>query len=256
MSKLINLKQLETIIGEIHSITYPKNQGATSEVVFLQTSAGQFVSKSAKRVKYKAWLSKEAEAMKILKEVTTLPIPTFYIFIEGVESQLIMSLVEGITLREALLHSTCEKEKLVLFQSFGALLKQLHETEPPVPWITDECWLDKQLQKATYYLENDSVEGDKKLLEKLKEYKPNSTKQTLIHGDCTIDNVLVSNGKVHTFIDLAGTTYGDPRYDIALATRSIRDNEEMLQAFYKGYVRQTISVEEFNYFDEGLYEFF
>ena len=117
-------------------------------------------------------------------------------------------------------------------------------------------WLDEQLLIATYNLQNYDVDGDQALLKKLKSQKPVPAKQTVIHGDCTIDNVLVLNGKVHNLIDLAGAAYGDPRYDIALAIRSIRNNPDMVDAFYKGYGLQVITAEEFAYFDEGLYEFF
>ncbi|WP_391201358.1 aminoglycoside phosphotransferase family protein [Psychrobacillus sp. L4] len=260
MNKSINpaiLDQFETIIGKIHSFSFPKRQGATSEVIFLHTDNGQFVCKAAQTSPYREWLLEEARVMKHWKEQTNLPIPTFYQFVENnEESFLLMSLEKGIPLREALLKAESDQEKYALLESFGALLKQLHETKPPTSWVTKESWLDEQLEKAIYNLQNYEVDGDQPLLDKLKKHKPIPFKQTLIHGDCTIDNVLVSNGRVGTFIDLAGSAYGDPRYDIALATRSIRNNEEMLQAFYKGYEGETITEEEFDYFDRGLYEFF
>lgn len=260
MDKQINPNipnHFETIIGKIHSFSYPQKQGATSEVSFLYTEKGEFVCKTANRQKYREWLAQEAQVMKCLNEETDLSIPTFYQFVEEEEvSYLLMSLKEGITLREALQKSKTEEERYVLIQSFGQLLKQLHETQPPKSWITEESWLDNQLQKATFNLLNYQVDGDQKLLDILKKNKPNPSNQTLIHGDCTIDNVLVSNGKVQTFIDLAGAAYGDSRYDIALSIRSFRNDETLVNAFYKGYKLQTISKEEFDYFDGGLYEFF
>lgn len=81
-------------------------------------------------------------------------------------------------------------------------------------------------------------------------------KQTMIHGDCTTDNVLVMNGKVKMFIDVAGMTVGDPRYDEALAVGRFMKNPELLDAFYEGYNRYKINKEEYQYFDEGLYTFF
>lgn len=251
------IKHFETIVGKIHSISYPKRQGATSEVTFFQADNGQFVCKTASSTLYRDWLSQETRTMKILKEETTLPIPTFYQFVEERgKSHLLMSYEKGITLREALQQANYDKEKRSLFESFGGLLKKLHETMPPQLWKMNEFWLENQLEKATYNLMNYQVDGDQALLDKLKKHKPSLTKQRLIHGDCTIDNVLVLNGKVYMFIDLVGAAYGDPRYDIALATRSIRNDEGMLKAFYKGYEREVITEEEFDYFDKGLYEFF
>lgn len=251
------LEHFGTIIGKVLSFSFPNRQGATSQVTFLQTENGLFVCKIAKKSPYRGWLFEEARVMKDWNEETNLPIPIFYQYGEkNQESYLLMSLEKGIPLREALRISESDEEKYALLESFGALLKQLHETNPPTSWITKESWLDDQLEKATYNLQNFEVDGDQLLLDKLKRLKPIPVKQTLIHGDCTIDNVLVSNGRVRTFIDLAGSTFGDPRYDIALATRSFINIEGMLNAFYKGYEGIAITEEEFDYFDRGLYEFF
>ena len=78
----------------------------------------------------------------------------------------------------------------------------------------------------------------------------------MIHGDCTTDNVFVMDGEIKLFIDVAGMTIGDPRYDVSLAIRKFVDNPELLNAFYEGYTRYRVSKDEFQYFDEGLYEFF
>jgi aminoglycoside phosphotransferase (APT) family kinase protein len=83
-----------------------------------------------------------------------------------------------------------------------------------------------------------------------------SVQQTIIHGDCTTDNVLVFDGKVELFIDVSGMTVGDPRYDESLAIRRFLNNEEYINAFYQGYQRYRVSKNEFCYFDQGLYEFF
>ncbi|MFJ7973612.1 aminoglycoside phosphotransferase family protein [Psychrobacillus sp. NPDC096389] len=251
------LEFFEPILSKVQSFSFPKRQGATSEVIFVQTDKGQFVCKIAKKSPYRDWLKKEAVTIKCLNEETNLPIPIFYQFNETkVESFLLMSQENGIPLREALQQTSNDSEKLALIESFGVLLKQLHQTQAPASWVTERSWLDEQLEVATYNLQNYEVDGDQSLLEKLKRQKPIPSKQTLIHGDCTIDNVLVVDGKVHMLIDLAGAAYGDPRYDIALAIRSIQNNQEMINAFYKGYELQTITTEEFAYFDEGLYEFF
>lgn len=249
--------QFEKFLGKINSFSYPKRQGATSEVTLLHTDKGQFVCKVASQLIYREWLSQEAVVIKCLNEETDLPLPTFFQFEEMEDkSYLLMSLEEGVTLREALQQCPSEAEKCALIQSFGELLQQLHETQPPTAWITEGNWLDTQLQKAAYNLQNYEVDGNQELLDHLKEYPTIPSRQALIHGDCTIDNVLVANGRVQTFIDLSGAAYGDPRYDIALAIRSIKENEAMLKAFYKGYRLQIITDEEFDYFDRGLYEFF
>lgn len=51
-------------------------------------------------------------------------------------------------------------------------------------------------------------------------------------------------------------TVGDPRYDEALAIRSFLLDKNYKNAFYGGYKHYKITMDEFRYFDEGLYEFF
>jgi hypothetical protein len=61
---------------------------------------------------------------------------------------------------------------------------------------------------------------------------------------------------VGVFIDVAGMTFGDPRYDEALAIRKFLDHPDYMEAFYQGYTRHRITKEEYEYFEEGLYMFF
>ncbi|GGA71684.1 phosphotransferase [Ornithinibacillus halotolerans] len=119
-----------------------------------------------------------------------------------------------------------------------------------------ENWLELQLIKAEKYLKLGQAEGSAYLLDKLNSNMPAPVMQTNIHGDCTTDNVLVVDGKVQTFIDVAGMTIGDPRYDESLAISRFLENEEYVEAFYEGYTRYRVTKEEYTYFDEGLYEFF
>jgi aminoglycoside phosphotransferase (APT) family kinase protein len=81
----------------------------------------------------------------------------------------------------------------------------------------------------------------------------------LIHGDFTVDNVLIAKGRVTGVIDWAGGGPGDPRYDLALA---IRPRETGLfqeppdrHAFFEGYGMAGLSAAEYDYFVK-LYEFF
>ena len=244
-------------MGNVQSISYPTRQGATSEVVFLRTDLGNYVCKCSSMPLYRTWLLKESKVMEELNANIALSIPTFFDFVEDEHnSYLLMSREQGIPLREALISAKTDEEKANLIYSFGTKMRALHETAPPPNWEQRENWLDRQLEKATYNLKTHEVDGDQQLLDNLKANKPNDISPRLIHGDCTIDNVLVTNNKVHTFIDLSETTLGDPRYDVALAIRSFIYDKVLLNAFYKGYSLYQISKEEFDYFDGGLYEFF
>lgn len=246
----------EQIIGEVKSFDFPSKQGATSEVVFIHASNGAFVCKTATNPLYRTWLATEAENLKVLSQYSAIPAPKFYQYVETeLESHLLMSLEKGIPLREALKSSRSESDRAALLMSFGQLLKELHEVEIVSEMKTEQLWLKCQLEIAACNLANYPVDGDEVLLQKLKENLPNPIEQTMIHGDCTIDNVLVTEGRVHMFIDVGGMAIGDPRYDVALAIRSIKQNPDDLLAFYRGYGRKPISEEEYIYF-EGLYEFF
>ena len=98
-------------------------------------------------------------------------------------------------------------------------MSQIHLTSCPNDLKFQQTWLEEMLLQAEYNLQNEKVDGTKLLLEKIKYNKPNVYKQTLIHGDFTIDNVLVSNGVITGVIDWSGGGYGDPRYDVSLAIR-------------------------------------
>jgi aminoglycoside phosphotransferase (APT) family kinase protein len=245
-------QQIKKIIGNIDEETLLDEQGCTSEVRQLVADNKSYILKSSFKPKYREWLKSEAE---ILKTMPHLPIPTYFgFFEEQAVSHLLMSFEEGITLRQALSKAGSSENELKLIRSFGRFLHHFHEQNKT--GTMEQIWLKRQLTKAEYYLANGQTDGSRKLLEHLKQNRPKAVIQSLIHGDCTTDNVLVRDGEVSMFIDVAGLTIGDPRYDEALAIGRFKDTPEYLEAFYEGYTRYRVSEEEYRYFDEGLYEFF
>jgi len=115
------------------------------------------------------------------------------------------------------------------------------------------------LNKAEYKLTHFAVDGSEERLKRLKEVRPKPIDNTLIHGDFTIDNVLVNECNIVGVIDWSGATYGDPRYDVALAIRpkyNAFDNDRDKEIFFKAYGKLRITDEEYNYFEDGLYSFF
>lgn len=256
MSTLLR-KKIEAIVGEVKGISLLDYQGCTSEVRKLVTDSETYLIKSSFSERYRNWLKQEALVLRNLKNKHIIPVPKYYGYIEEVKnSHLIMSFEKGIPLTMALENSNSIGEKRLLIKSFGQLLQQLHESKIISSLITSENWLDYQLIRAESYLNSGDTDGTQELLNKLKTSIPNSVKQTIIHGDCTTDNVLVIDGKVQIFIDVSGMTVGDPRYDESLAIRNIKNNEEFINAFYSGYTRYKVSNDEFLFFDKGLYEFF
>jgi aminoglycoside phosphotransferase len=251
------IHKIEKIVGEIKSITKMKEQGCTSIVQKITTNKGNYLLKSSFEKRYRDWLKEEAQVLEKLVNEIKIPVPHFCGFIEEIDaSHLIMSLEDGISLSSALDQAKDPQEEIALINSFGSFLHQLHELVPINLLKRESDWLEVQLKIAERNLEEGGVDGDIQLLEKLKSNKPLPVKQTVIHGDCTTDNVLVINGEVKMFIDVAGMTVGDPRYDESLAIGRLKHREEYLKAFYEGYTRYRVSEEEYSYFDEGLYEFY
>jgi len=251
------LENIESIIGKIKMINKLDEQGCTSIVRQINTTSGIYLLKSSFEYKYREWLKDEATVLEKLNYTQLIPVPHYYGFIEYENSShLIMSFEKGITLTSALKKAKTLAEKKTLIQSFGLFLQQLHETKLIESMKQENNWLDEQLKKAKSYVDNGQTEASYQLLDSLNLNKPLPVKQTVIHGDCTTDNVLVFDGQVRLFIDVAGMKVGDPRYDESLAIRDFTENEVYLKAFYEGYNRYKVSREEFQYFDEGLYEFF
>ncbi|MBU9711917.1 aminoglycoside phosphotransferase family protein [Evansella tamaricis] len=250
-------KQIEEIVGKTQKVNRLDEQGCTSEVSQIITDKGCYLLKSSFEGKYREWLMNEGQVLEKLNHNNQIPVPKYYGFIEERDSShLIMSFEDGITLTSALNNTMDITEKNSLIRSFGHLLNCLHETQTIESLNHKNDWLTEQLRKAEFYVKSDQTEGSWKQLQKLMLNKPLPVQQVMIHGDCTTDNVLVVNGEVRLFIDVAGMTIGDPRYDESLAIRSFMGNEVYINAFYEGYKRYKVSKEEFQYFDKGLYEFF
>jgi aminoglycoside phosphotransferase (APT) family kinase protein len=249
--------KIEKITGSIHKTNVLDEQGWTSEVRRISTADRSYVLKSSFKEKYRTWLKAEAEILEKLKGNTVFPVPHYYGFIEEQDGDhLIMSFEEGMSLTAALGNASSETERKSLIRSFGRFLHEFHEKEPLGIFKSEGDWLEGQLIIAQLYAEKGQSDGSLTLLDHLKTNRPEHVTQTMIHGDCTTDNVFVINGEVRLFIDVAGMTVGDPRYDESLAIRKFMNNSEYVTAFYEGYTRYRVSEDEFLYFDEGLYEFF
>lgn len=245
-------------VGTIKSVHYPK-QGHTSLVVILTTQSERFILKRTTHSLYSSWMKKEYVVLTQL-EGSGLPIPKAYLFVEaGEHCWLLMSPFNGVRLREYLFHEKDETNRKKVISQFGETLREIHTTPCPNIWITPESWLNSKLKEAGYNLENYEVDGSRELLHKLKSTLPNEIPNTLIHGDFTIDNVMVDNHQVVGVIDWGGAAFGDPRYDLALAIRTKPNAFEVAadkRWFLEAYGLRTISNEEFEYFENGLYAFF
>lgn len=252
-------KQIVDLVGEVENITFPR-QGHTSTVAVLDSRNRKYVVKKTESVLYNEWLSREYKALQILKQ-TGLPVPNVHSFYcEKNTRWLLMEYIRGISLREFLAKEPSSKDKEKAIASFGLCLKQIHECPCPPELIKhDKPWLDTMLQQAEHNLNRYDVDGTAELLSQLQRTRPEPIENTLIHGDFTIDNVLVEDCNIVGIIDWSGAAIGDPRYDVALAIRPkphAFQNERDKDIFFDAYGRLRISEEEYSYFEDGLYRFF
>ncbi|NOU86036.1 phosphotransferase [Paenibacillus sp. LMG 31460] len=252
--------EINDYLGAIKEIRFPR-QGHTSDVAIIESSRGCFVIKRAKGEQYCSWLSKEIDVLYSLHN-TKLPIPSVYQIVQQKsenQSWALLQFFEGETLRHVLNKEKNTDKKHEMIFNFGLTLSQIHSTPCPKELIRDTIWLDDMLVHAEYNLKHFSVDGTAELLEQLKNNKPQPLKSTLIHGDFTIDNVLVRDGKIISIIDWSGGAFGDPRYDISLAIRpkpNAIETESGIHTFFEGYGIKILNKKEYEYFEDGLYSFF
>ncbi|MNI19019.1 Aminoglycoside 3'-phosphotransferase [compost metagenome] len=247
-------------LGIVEDIRFPR-QGHTSDVGIIESTKGCFIIKRTKGEQYCSWLSQEIHVLNCLRN-TKLPVPTVYQVVEHNnenESWALLQYFEGETLRQALFNEKNTDKKHEMIFNFGVKLSNIHSTPCPNELMGDSVWLDEMLRRAQFNLKRYSVDGTPDLLEFLEHNKPLPIENKLIHGDFTIDNVLVRDGKITSIIDWSGGGFGDPRYDISLAIRpkpNAFEIESEIDTFFEGYGKKILSEQEYKYFEDGLYSFF
>lgn len=252
--------EIMELAGQIKNMRFPQ-QGDTSDVGIIECNHGMFVLKRSHGEQYCAWLRRETHVLNALSNVN-LPVPRVHLVLQQ-EKQCwaVLDYLEGETVREALSRERDRDKRHEIIYNFGRMLAKIHGSPCPdgIKGDGGVHWLDQMLIQANFNLDNYPVDGDEELLHRLMADKPQPITQTLIHGDFTIDNVLVHEGKVTGVIDWSGGGFGDPRYDVSLAIRSnpnaFQDQTDR-DTFFEGYGKQIITDEDYTYFADGLYEFF
>jgi aminoglycoside phosphotransferase (APT) family kinase protein len=248
-------------VNNVKSIKFPR-QGYTSNVGIIENNQGYYALKRTKGEWYCSWLKREISVLSCLANETKLPVPKVKKFVEQKQKSECWALIEffeGATLRLTLSNEKNREKRQEMIFNYGKTLAQIHSTPCPKELIYQQPWLDQMLVQAEFNLNSFKVDGTKELLEKIKNNRPNNYKQALIHGDYTIDNVLVSNGEITGIIDWGGGAYGDPRYDVSLAIRpkpNMFQTEIDKQIFFEGYREMIIDNKVYDYFVNGLNEFF
>ncbi len=256
-------EEVTAALGAVQRLSYPP-QGDTSAIAIVESASGVYAVKRSRGERFTAWLSQEYRVLRALAR-TPLPTPQPYVLVQREvagepETWLVMEALPGEPLVTAIERAADQAERYNLLRAFGHILARIHRTAVPAE-LQGEArpWLDHMLERAEGALGHYPVDGDAALLEALKRQRPQPVPPALIHGDFTVDNVLISAGTVTGVIDWAGGGPGDPRYDLALAIRpqatGLFETPQDRQAFFEGYGLADLSEAEYDYFVR-LYEFF
>ncbi|HEY7359080.1 MAG TPA: phosphotransferase [Ktedonobacterales bacterium] len=256
-------EEVTVVLGTVQRLSYPP-QGDTSAIAIVESAGGAYAVKRSRGERFSEWLSQEYQVLRALAQ-TPLPTPQPYVFVQREvdgepETWLVMEALPGEPLVTAVEKAANRTERRGLLRAFGHSLARIHRAAVPTELQGEtRPWLDRMLERAEYALRHYPIDGDAALLEALKRQRPPPVPPVLIHGDFTIDNVLVLAGDVTGVIDWAGGEPGDPRYDLALAIRpqttGLFQAPQDRQAFFEGYGLADLSAPEYDYFVR-VYEFF
>jgi aminoglycoside phosphotransferase (APT) family kinase protein len=238
----IDLAELPPALAEHVSprarLTFPP-QGKTSDVAFATHDARVVVVKRCAHPIYLDWLRREHVTLRLLAE-SGLPIPRFIAYAEAdVRGQpvgwLLTSRVAGSPLLGALIVASAS-QRTALFRRLGELVRRLHAMCVPAALELEGSWLSRQIERARENLA--WCDGTAAGLAELERSRPAAVPETLIHGDLSLDNVLVDEHDELHLIDWADGGLGDPRHDVALALRTKPEltlSADALDAFFAGY---------------------
>jgi aminoglycoside phosphotransferase (APT) family kinase protein len=121
------------------------------------------------------------------------------------------------------------------YAALGEIAGRIHATPIPNALRSDmpSTWFERVLRRTRR-----ATDTVRQLIARLDRDRPPDTPETLIHGDFTVDNVLVSGDEITGVIDWGGAGPGDPRYDVTLALSPDADAPlpaRAVTAFLEGY---------------------
>jgi aminoglycoside phosphotransferase (APT) family kinase protein len=234
-------------------------QGMTSDVAFASGAGGSVVVKRCGHPVYLAWLRREHVVLRALAG-TGLPVPAVARYEErahgaGAEGWLVTSRLAGASLWSAVLERS-PGTRGPLFRTLGTLLRRLHATPIPPALRGEAPWLSRTLAQARRNLA--WCDGSAELLAELARAPPAPAPEVLIHGDLSLDNVLIDDAGELSLVDWSQGDAGDRRSDVSLALHTLP--ETMLtpgeqHAFYEGYGGPPLDECTRRWFVQ-LYEFF
>ena len=219
-------------------LTFPR-QGKTSDVAFAEGDGRVVVVKRCAHRVYLDWLRREQVALRVLAS-SGLPLPRFIAYAETETAGqpvgwLLMSRLAGAQFLGAAMVASPSLQQS-MYRRLGELVRRLHDTPVPADLEREASWVSRQIEQARSNLP--WCDGTAAGLVELERTRPPRVLETLIHGDRSLDNVLIDEQGALHLIDWADGGPGDPRHDVALALQARPELElsaEALEAFAAGY---------------------
>ena len=213
--------------------------GETSFVVFAEGDDCHRVIKCSRGPVYDDLLEREYVVLRALHG-TTLPIPATVSFErQGPVAWLVTERLPGEPLWEIRRDHPDHPDRVRWMHQVGRLLARIHGTPIPAGFPDGSAtpWREPSRRRRARAIGDDELES---VLSGALEREDDDAApvRTLVHGDFTLDNILVGPDGVTGVIDWGAAGPGDPAFDLALALstapHSHHDPEE-IAAFLKGY---------------------
>lgn len=223
-------------------------QGKCNLILYIEAEKGSYILKIAKGSYRGAELEAEHTIMQELQG-TGILVPHSYVYVkdEPLTYQLRERMV-GAPLNKYINRTTNNAD---VYRQFGEMLHHIHSIS--LPDASGELWLSYCLSVAEKNMQHDVIDtGEfvgsipKDVLVWLRTNTPGQLGSVLLHGDYRPKNILWNNNHISGVLDWAFVDFGDPYYDLAVATETLTRAED-LQSFLEGYGLDTLDQQKLEY---------
>lgn len=233
----------EVEIGRSNAHVYQLQKDG--QCVYLKTLAVSEMATFARDVQILRWLQGR------------LPVPEVLAYTQAADYEyLILAEIAGQNCVEAM--NTLDHGEIVTLLATG--LRTIHALDiADCPF--DER-IDAKLENARYNVAHHLVDVDdfdlehrgmvtgRAVLHRLESVRPTEDDLVFAHGDYCLPNIILQNGAVNGFIDLDRAGISDKYNDLAIASRSIRDNlgARYVSRFFAAYGLPQVDEEKIAYY--------
>jgi aminoglycoside 3'-phosphotransferase-2 len=218
------------------TVTVPP-QGEMSLAYVVYGEPQPVVVKTSRDLLGRDALEREAKVLEALAptDLGTPRVVTLHVAAD--KAWLVTTFLPGQPLWHVLRDSPSLPHRRERFEELGRFLARVHCTPVPAELerVAATPWLDAQRRRRARQA---PVEPDAWLEERRASAHSAAPVRCLVHGDFTLDNVIVDEDGITGAIDWAAAGRGDPGYDIALAllpARGVELSSTDVAAFLAGY---------------------